>query len=148
MTKPLITPSDMRNHPLDVGGFEITVLASDDQTLGYEVFHIAGPEGKGPGPHFHPWDESFFVLHGEVHCGVDDVETLAQAGSFIHVPGGSTHWFHFGKGGAAMVSMTSQGNASKMFTAFAKGISWDNPDREKLVNLAEMYGQIILKPKA
>ena len=147
MRKLLITPIGMRKHPLDVGGFEITVLASEDATQGYEVFHIAGPEGKGPGPHFHPWDESFFILHGELHCGVDGVETVAQAGSFIHVPGGSTHWFQFGKGGAAMISMTSQGNASKMFTDFAHGISWDNPDREKLVDLAEKYGQIIQKSK-
>jgi len=147
MSKSLMTPSGMRNHPLDVGGFEITVLASEDDTRGYEVFHITGPEGKGPGPHFHPWDESFFVLHGELHCGVDGVETLAKAGSFIHVPGGSTHWFKFGEGGAAMISMTSQGNASKMFTEFAHGISWDNPDREKLIDLAAKYGQIILKPK-
>jgi len=147
MPKLLITPIGMRKLPLDVGGFEITVLASEDVTQGYEVFHIAGPEGKGPGPHFHPWDESFFILHGELHCGVDGVETVAQAGSFIHVPGGSTHWFQFGKGGAAMISMTSQGNASKMFTDFAHGISWDNPDREKLVDLAEKYGQIIQKSK-
>ena len=147
MRKLLITPIGMRKHPLDVGGFEITVLASEDDTQGYEVFHIAGPEGKGPGPHFHPWDESFFILHGELHCDIDGVETVAQAGSFIHVPGGSTHWFQFGKGGAAMISMTSQGNASKMFTDFAHGISWDNPDREKLVDLAEKYGQIIQKSK-
>jgi hypothetical protein len=46
-----------------------------------------------------------------------------------------------------MISMTSQGNASKMFTEFAHGISWDNPDREKLIDLAAKYGQIILKPK-
>jgi quercetin dioxygenase-like cupin family protein len=147
MTESLIISGDMRNRPLDVGGFEITVLASDAETSGYEVFYISGPEGKGPGPHFHPWDESFFVLHGEIHCGVDGVEALSQAGSFIHVPGGSTHWFLFGKGGAAMLSITSKGNASKMFTDFASGISWDNPDRDKLIALAAQYGQIILKPK-
>ena len=147
MTKSLIISGDMRNRPLDVGGFEITVLASDAETSGYEVFYISGPEGKGPGPHFHPWDESFFVLHGEIHCGVDGVEALSQAGSFIHGPRGSTHWFQFGKGGAAMLSMTSKGNASKMFVDFASGISWDNPDRDKLIALAAQYGQIILKPK-
>jgi hypothetical protein len=46
-----------------------------------------------------------------------------------------------------MLSMTSKGNASKMFTDFASGISWDNPDRDKLIALAAQYGQIILKPK-
>jgi len=96
---------------------------------------LISPVGRAAGPHCHPWDESFFVHHG-----VDGVEALVQAGIFIHVPGGSTHWFKFGDGGAAMISMTPQGNASKMFTDFAHGISWDNPDPEKLIELAAQYG--------
>ena len=146
MPRPLIVPENKRNKPLDVGGFSITVLASEADTGDYEVFHLAGPEGKGPGPHFHPWDESFFVIHGELHCGVDDVETVALPGTLIHVPAGSTHWFRFGKGGATLIGITSRGNASKMFTDFAQGVSWDNPDREKLIELAAKYGQTILNP--
>ncbi len=146
MPRPLIVPENKRNKPLDVGGFSITVLASEADTGDYEVFHLAGPEGKGPGPHFHPWDESFFVINGELHCGVDDVETVALAGTLVHVPAGSTHWFRFGKGGATLIGITSRGNASKMFTDFAQGVSWDNPDREKLIELAAKYGQTILNP--
>ncbi|MFN5880675.1 MAG: cupin domain-containing protein, partial [Burkholderiales bacterium] len=74
MTKPLIQSVQEAARPLDVGGFKITVLASSEQTEGYELFRIAGPEGTGPGPHHHAWDESFFVLSGAVHCGVEDVE--------------------------------------------------------------------------
>jgi hypothetical protein len=46
-----------------------------------------------------------------------------------------------------MISMTLQENASRIFADFARGISWDNPDREKRIALAAKYGQIILKPK-
>ena len=147
MKKPIITPQEKRNDPLNVGGFLITILASEDETGGYEVFHQSGPEGKGPGPHFHPWDESFFITKGDLHCGVGDQETLALPGTFVHVPGGSTHWFRFGKGGGEFISMTSKGNASKMFTAFANGITWDSPDREKLIAMAANYGQTIAPPK-
>lgn len=147
MKKPLITQEEKRNLPLNVGGFLITVLASEDDTGSYEIFHLNGSEGKGPGPHFHPWDESFFVTKGELHCGVGDQETLALPGTLIHIPGGSVHWFRFGKGGGECISMTSQGNASKMFTAFANGITWENPDREKLIALAAFHGQTIMKPK-
>lgn len=147
MPKPLIVSENKRNKPLDLGGFLITVLASEVDTGDYEVFLIEGPEDKGPGPHYHPWDESFFVIYGELHCGIDDLETLALPGTLIHVPAGSTHWFRFGKGGASLISMTSRGNASKMFVDFAKGISWDSPDREKLIALAAKHGQIILNPQ-
>ena len=37
------------------------MLASGAQTGGYEIFLQVGPEGSGPPPHNHPWDESFYV---------------------------------------------------------------------------------------
>jgi quercetin dioxygenase-like cupin family protein len=143
MKQLVIQSAAQAPRPLDVGGFQITVLASTDQTDGYELFRIRGPEGTGPGPHHHPWDESFFVLSGSVHCGVDDVETLANTGTLVHVPGGSTHWFRFAKGGGEFFSITSHGNASRMFQAFGAGINWADPDRRALMSLAASYGQTV-----
>jgi len=68
-SEPLVVTPQQRRAPFDLGGFLVTTLASVDQTAGNEVFHQYGPEGTGPGPHFHPWDESFFVLaarHGQI----------------------------------------------------------------------------------
>lgn len=144
MKQTLIQRENLTAKPLDVGGFQITVLASTEQTEGYELFRIAGPGGTGPGPHHHDWDESFFVLSGAVLCGVDGVETLAATGTLIHVPGGHTHWFKFADGGGEFFSITSRGNASKMFQAFAKGINWANPDRQALVAMAAVYGQTVV----
>lgn len=144
MTKKLMVPPAERADSLDVGGLHITVLASKMDTGSYEVFHSEGPEGKGPGPHYHPWDESIFVTSGELRCGVDDEEMVASAGSFIHIPAGSVHWFSFGSGGGEFVSMTSKGNASEMFTAFDKGVNWESPDRDALVKLAAEHDQVVI----
>ncbi len=144
MHTPAIVAQQDRPAPLDVGGFLISVLASGAQTGSNEFFHQSGPQGKGPGPHFHPWDETFFVLKGCLHCGVDGIETIAQPGTMIHVPGGSTHWFHFGEGGDEILAITSRGNASAMFTDFAKGVNWANPDRSHLIALAAKHGQTIV----
>jgi len=144
MNKPIIRTAEQAPSPLNVGGFRITVLASVEQTGGYELFRISGPEGTGPGPHHHAWDESFFVLSGQVRCGVGDAETLAVTGTLIHVPGGTTHWFKFAEGGGEFFSITSRGNASKMFEAFDKGINWADPDRSALIGLAATYGQTVL----
>jgi quercetin dioxygenase-like cupin family protein len=144
MNSPILQSAQQAPGPLDVGGFRITVLASTEQTGGYELFRIAGPEGTGPGPHHHDWDESFFVLSGAVHCGVDSTEILATAGALIHVPGGCTHWFRFAEGGGEFFSVTSHGNASKMFQAFNDGINWADPDRRALVALAASYGQTVV----
>ena len=52
--------------PLKIVGEEVIVLASGAQTGSYEIFRQAGPEGSGPPPHRHAWDEAFYVLDGEV----------------------------------------------------------------------------------
>ncbi len=138
-------PENDRPAPLDAGGFMITVLASRKNASEYEIFHQAGPEGKGPGPHFHAWDEAFYVLEGELHCGVDGIETVAHVGALVHVPGGSTHWFRFGAGGGAVLAITSRGNASQMFTDYDQGVDWESPDREQLIEVAARHGQTIIK---
>ncbi len=144
MIKPKIVSEDQRPAALNVGGFMISVLASTDETGSNEFFHQSGPEGKGPGPHFHPWDETFFVLQGELHCGVNGVDTVVGPGAMVHVPGGSTHWFRFGKGGGELLAVTSKGNAAAMFTDFDKGITWESPDRTQLIAIAASHGQTIV----
>ncbi|MFM8305076.1 MAG: cupin domain-containing protein, partial [Actinomycetota bacterium] len=127
-----------------IAGFEITTILDADRSGGFEVFHQAGPAGTGPGPHFHDWDESFYVIAGTPECGVDGADTVAGPGTFIHVPGGSTHWFRFGPDGGEMATMTSPGNASKMYAAFHHAGSWQDPDRARFVALAASWGQTVV----
>ena len=76
------------------------------------------------------------MLRGELHCGIDGLETVAKAGTLIHVPGGSTHWFRFGAGGGELLVMTSRGNASAMFTDYGQASLQDHTQcREELVKL-------------
>jgi quercetin dioxygenase-like cupin family protein len=107
----MVTPDD-RPRGLNVVGEQITVLADGAATGSYEIFRQAGPEGSGPPPHSHPWDEAFYVIAGQVIFGVDgDDNRLAPPGALVHIPGGSTHWFRFGPGGGEMSSMTSRAGA-------------------------------------
>ena len=110
--KKLFIDSDKRKTPLKVGGFDITVLASTHDTMGYEIFVQKGQEGKGPGPHFHPWDETFYILNGKLHCGIDEDEFVALPGTLVHIPGGKTHWFKFGVGGAEFLAQLSTGSTT------------------------------------
>jgi hypothetical protein len=57
--QPFVVSRQDRTQPLNVVGEHITVLASAAQPGSYEIFFQAGPEGSGPPPHNHPWDEAF-----------------------------------------------------------------------------------------
>jgi quercetin dioxygenase-like cupin family protein len=149
VSNPLVVPLATAPAPLAVVGEQITVLAAGAQTGGYEIFHQSGPEGSGPPPHHHPWDEAFYVIEGEVAFGVDDLQNLVAAtGTLVHAPGGSTHWFRFGAGGGAMISMTSRDGASAFFTQVAREVSSSDPDLGALVGIATAHGLTIPPPPA
>ena len=138
--KPFVVAPRDYAPSLDIVGEQLTVLASGEATEGYEVFHHRGPEGSGPPPHSHPWDESFFVLQGQIDFGIGSESMTASTGTFVHLPAGTVHWFRAGKGGSEMFSMTSRLGASKMFTDMAREVSPVNPDLRKLVEVGSRHG--------
>jgi quercetin dioxygenase-like cupin family protein len=135
----VVTPRDYAP-TLDIVGEHVTVLASGDATEGYEIFLQQGPEGSGPPPHSHPWDESFFVTKGQIHFGIGEDSTTALPGTLVHLPAGTVHWFRFGKGGGEMVSMTSRLGASKLFTDLAREVAPVNPDLQRFVEVGARHG--------
>lgn len=135
------TNAHEQGRPLNVVGEHITVLASGETTGSYEVFIQEGPEGSGPIPHTHPWDESFFVIRGLVDFSVDgcDLRT-ARTGDLVHVPAGTPHWFRWSQGGGAMLSMTSRLGASRLFADIDREIAPDKPDVDTLIAIALRNG--------
>jgi quercetin dioxygenase-like cupin family protein len=141
MSNPLVVSPDQAPAALKMVGEQITVLASAEQTGSYEIFRQNGPEGSGPPPHSHPWDEAFYVTEGQVHFGVgDDQDLIAKTGTLVHLPGGTTHWFRFGPGGGEMISITPRAGASAFFTQVDAEVSSTNPDLGTLIGVATAHG--------
>lgn len=138
--KPLIVEPKDYARALNVVGEHITVLASHADAGSYEIFLQQGDEGTGPPPHSHEWDEAFFVTGGIVQFGIGDETRDAHAGTLVHLPAGTMHWFRFGKGGGAMLSLTSRGQASKLFTDIDAEIPPGPPNLEKVVEVATRNG--------
>ncbi len=134
----VVTP-ELAPRPLNVVGEHITILASGAQTHGYEIFRQAGPEGSGPPPHNHPWDESFYVVKGDIAFGIGEKQMIARPGTLVHLPAGTTHWFRFGSGGAEMLSMTSRLGASKLFADLAREVSPVKPDIAQLAEVGDRH---------
>ena len=138
--KPIVVTPESYAPSLNIVGEHVTVLASGEATGGYELFLQRGPEGSGPPPHSHPWDEAFYVTRGQIDFGIDGESMSALPGTLVHLPAGTVHWFRFGAGGGEMFSLTSQLGASKMFTDFAREIAPVDPDLDQLAAVGARYG--------
>jgi quercetin dioxygenase-like cupin family protein len=146
MPQPFIVTPVAAPSPLRIVGEQVTVLASGAQTGGYEIFLQVGPEGSGPPPHSHPWDESFYVIQGAIAFGIEASEAIAAPGTLVHLPAGTTHWFRFGKGGGEMISMTSREGASRFFAELDREVAPDKPDLGKLVEVGQRHGLAVVPP--
>jgi len=81
---------------LMIAGGEYRILVSGEQTGGsYAVIEMTVPPGAGPVPHAHPdFEESFYVLEGEVTFKSESGSYIAKKNSFIAIPkGGIVHHF-------------------------------------------------------
>ena len=87
--KPFVVAPEDYASDLDIVGEHVTVLASGEATGGYEIFLQRGPEGSGPPPHSHPWDESFFVVKGQIDFGIGAESKTASPGTLVHLPAGT-----------------------------------------------------------
>ncbi len=139
MKKPLFVMPDTYDPPLNVAATKVTVLASANETQGQEFTHQSGPEGTGPMPHSHGWDEAFFVIRGSVEITCGNETTVCRPGAFAFVPGGTIHSFKYGPGGGEMLEITGAGSAAvQMFTDLNDEFIDGPPDMEKL---AEVLGR-------
>ena len=104
-----------------------------------EVFDTSGPADAGPPPHFHPWEEIYVVLEGELEVTVDGETHVLKKGAAAHVPGGTTHGYrnvtecHF-------LTIVSKGNASTMFARFANEVEMNPPDLPAIIQIAGENG--------
>lgn len=140
MPKPFVVTDANSPRPLNVVGEKITVLASGDQTGAYEVFLQEGPPGSGPPPHSHPWDETFYVMKGDVQFSIGDEPQFARPGTLVHLPAGTVHWFRCGTEGALMLSVTSGKGASDVFAALDREIPPGPPDVPKIIEVISANG--------
>jgi quercetin dioxygenase-like cupin family protein len=132
---------DQHEPALNVLGTKVTVLASNAATQGYGITLQQGDEGTGPPPHSHDWDESFYVLKGEIEYLCEGKAHLCTPGTLVHVPRGTVHGFRYGSGGGQMLEITgNDGLAAQMFTAVNNEIPVGPPDIPKVLEVLKRNG--------
>jgi quercetin dioxygenase-like cupin family protein len=136
---------DQTPGPVNVVGEAITILAGGDPGKPFEMHIQEGVQGGGPPAHFHPWDEAFYVIDGQVEVTVEGTATTVSAGGYVHIPGGTIHAYRNVSTTAKMIGVVSDPRGGRFFAAVDRlRVPEDLP---RILEIAEAHGVTFLVPK-
>lgn len=131
--------------PVNVVGETITILAGGDLSKPFEVHIQEGVQGGGPPLHFHPWDEAFYVIDGQVEVTVAGKATTVFPGGYVHIPAGTVHAYKNISATAKMIGVVSDPRGGQFFAALDQlKVPQDLP---RILAIAESFGVTFLVPK-
>ena len=86
------------------------------------------PHTRGPGAHAHPEDDMFYVIEGTMSILIGDRWVDAERGSFVLIPGGTTHDFeNRGETRAGVLNIWIPGGFEQMMPAIADWFAANPP---------------------
>ncbi|MDB5980158.1 MAG: cupin [Pseudomonas sp.] len=138
--------ADKTPQPVNVVGEAITILAGGDISKPFEMHIQEGVQGGGPPPHFHPWDEAFFVIDGRVEVTVAGKAMTVETGGYVHIPGGTVHAYKNLSATAKMIGVVSDPRGGQFFAAVDQ-LKVPN-DLPRIMEIAEEYGLTFLPPRS
>jgi mannose-6-phosphate isomerase-like protein (cupin superfamily) len=134
--------------PIDLGGFDMSVKASGDQTGGaFSLLEASEPAGFGPPLHIHrDAAEAFYVLEGEYIIFIEGREAICRAGSFIFIPAGIEHGFRVGGMASRKLNIYTPAAMVGYFDEIADAGRTGQLDDDALSKIAQRYGMEIIGP--
>lgn len=98
----VVNPDDPDTTYLFLAGDTYAMLISGEQTNGrYCLIDMHVPDGGGPPPHRHNFEEMFTILEGEITFTFRGEEHVVGAGSTVNIPANAPHFFHNNSGAPA-----------------------------------------------
>lgn len=68
-------------------------ITGNDTKGQYAMFEITDNAESGAPLHSHPWEETFYILEGEIEIQMEGSKQVVTAGSVIHFPKNTVHGF-------------------------------------------------------
>lgn len=129
MTDTSIPPDDPRReltvaHPdatdathVSLAGNTYTLLINGADTAGrYCLIDMRIPDGGGPPPHRHDFEEMFTVLTGQIEITIRGTTTTVREGTTVNIPANAPHFFRNTSGAPArMLCMCTPAGQEEYF---------------------------------
>lgn len=157
LSKPLIITGPDDGEKLAIAGSDYRIVVTGEQTGDkLAVIEMNIPPGSGPVPHEHPsFQESFYVLEGEVEFRTKSGTYTGKKGAMVTIPqGGPVHNFkNVSAEMARLLCIVAPAGLDAFFQEVSKilnkgGIPQPPTDEDKAVLLetSERYGQKLYPP--
>jgi quercetin dioxygenase-like cupin family protein len=124
------SPDDPGTTYISLVGNTYAMLISGAQTNGaYCLIEMRVPDGGGPPPHRHDFEEMFTVLEGEIEFTFRGEKRVVRAGSTVNIPANAPHNFRNVSGAPArMLCMCTPAGQDEYFTRIGDVVDgWDAP---------------------
>ncbi|MDQ3880595.1 MAG: cupin domain-containing protein [Chloroflexota bacterium] len=133
---------------IDLGGFQMTVKATGEQTAGaFTLLEADEPPGFGPPLHIHhDCAEAFYVLHGEYVIFLGEREERCPAGSFIYIPRLAPHGFRVGETPSRKLNFYIPAAMVGYFDDLSAAIGRGEADPDVLGDIARTYAVEVIGP--
>ena len=133
---------------IDLGGFQMTVKATGEQTAGaFTLLEADEPPRFGPPMHIHhDCAEAFYVLDGKYFIFLGDREEPCPAGSFIYIPPRSPHGFRVGEVASRKLNFYIPAAMVGYFDDLSAAIGRDEADPDVLADIAAKYAVEVIGP--
>jgi quercetin dioxygenase-like cupin family protein len=119
----------------------VTMKISCDDTNGqWAVFEVTDTVGNGAPLHTHPWDETFYILDGELQIQMGKKTIAAPKGAVVHIPANTAHGFQITSSVAQVLVMISPGYAEAFYREAGEAVSSMPPDLDSLQAVCEKHG--------
>ena len=154
-----ITRGSEDGENLSIVGDTYRILIRGKETGGaYAAIDMLIPPGGGPGPHAHAnFQESFYVIDGEIEVKSEASTYTAKKGSYVNIPkGGIVHCFKNKSDKVAhLLCVVVPSGLEEFFIEIGKPVTigaflpppaMDEATMKKLKETAERYGQQLFPP--
>ncbi len=155
----VITVDPRDGEDLSVVGDNYRLLITGKETENaFAVIDMLIPPGGGPGPHAHAkFQESFYVIEGEIVVRSEEARYVARAGAFVSIPkGGAIHSFkNESDSQAHILCIVVEAGLEQFFREIGEPVEYgrfrpppkmDHEAVDKLKSVAEKFGQEIFPP--
>lgn len=159
LPESILTIDNNEGPTVSVVGDTYRIIISGKQTGGkFAVIDMMVPPGGGPGPHAHPdFQESFYVVEGEIDFKSEAGGYTAKKGSFVSIPlGGMVHSFKNTTDTIAHLLCTVfPAGLDEFFLEIGKPVQvgtflpipdFSLEERQALTKIAEKFGQKLFPP--